>query len=408
MPTPIVFDALSRFLATGFREIDVLHLPTAFQAFFGRPETSSFTIFSPNANDLDIEIERMDETVAALVPRGINAKFGGTTHADILVGRGTAFSRKYPLTEESGTISGDQITNRVIPDEGPYENWTREVRAQRLAQKIYKIAVQRHIRLQEVLASQSIRTGKQSAQSLADTTVNIYDFRRNTNLTISPSHGWGYSTPPDPLADIDAACDLVRFYGKNAPDMAVFGGDAMNYFLHNTNVYTAYAHHFYWDLIQFNAKFQPDEKFARFIEGGMIPFGQLRTPKGYSLTIFTYPEIYASANVGGTATKYFPDSGVLFAYSGARCDRYFGPPERVPITSIDAAKMMERFGFNPAVPPLPAGVMGATDVVPPQMYYVDTYDDVTAKAVTIRVQAAPIYATTRTDCFAYGAFGVAT
>jgi len=401
MASPIVFDPLSRFLATGFREIDTMHLPTAFQAMFGNPANGAFTIFSPNANDLDIEIERSDETFAALIPRGVNAKFGGTTHADILVGQGTAFSRKYPLTEESGTITGDQINNRIIPDEGPYENWTREVRAQRLAQKIYKIAVQRHIRLQEKLAVQSITTGKQCAKSLSDTTSDIYDFKRSSALAYTPTHQWANASGV-PLTDLDAMNDLVRFYCKNAPDFAVFGGTAMSQFLGNSSVYTAFAHHFYWDFIQFSSSFRPDAKFDRMVAGGLIPFGQIRTPKGYSLTVFTYPEIYASANTSGVSTKYFDDTAVLVGFSGARCDRYFGPPERLPQTSIDTAKMMERFGFNPALPPLPAGVEGATNVVPPQMYYVDAYEENVAKNLTVRVQAAPIYAPTQVDAFAYG------
>ena len=102
MPTPIVFDAFSRIMANGFYEVDYIHMPTLFLSFFGRPDTGSFTVFSPDANVFDIEITRGDERLAALVQRGVGSRFGGTRHEDTKMGEGTMFSRKYPLIEESG------------------------------------------------------------------------------------------------------------------------------------------------------------------------------------------------------------------------------------------------------------------------------------------------------------------
>ena len=177
-----------------------------------------------------------------------------------------------------------------------------------------------------------------------------------------------------------------------------FGATAMTNFLANAQIGTNYGNHLYFDLMQFSRTFQPDAKFARFVAGGMVPFGVLRLPAGYELTVFTYPEFYTAAN--GTATKYLNDLYAVVGCSGARCDRYFGPPERLPLTAIDQAKLMERFGWNPAVPPLPPNIReGAGAIIQPQMFYADGYESENAKAVTVRIQGAPVFPTTMTDCF---------
>ncbi len=409
MPTPVVYDVFSRMLMTGFDEHVYIRLPTAFQAMFGRPATGSYTVFSPNANEFDIEITRGDERLAALIPRGINAKFGGSPaatggaagHQSLQAGVATTFSRKYPLVEEDGAISADQLNQRVVPYEMPYENWTKEDRMRNLAQRIYFEAIRRIIRLQEFLASQSVRLGLQSAQNVADTTVNFYDWRRNSSNHTTPTHGWGNASGV-PLTDLDTANAQIRTASKNSggpPDFAIFGGLAMLYFFANAQIQTNYGNKLYFDLLRFEGDYKPEPKFAHLVEGGCVPFGKLRTPMGFELTIFTYPEWYLST--AGVATKYMPDADVLVGCSGARCDRYFGPAEKMPLTAIQQAQLMERFGWNPAVPPLPPNIKGGAGVIQPQMFYCDGYDGENAKTTTIRVQAAPVFPTTMTDCFYY-------
>ena len=50
MPAPQSMDILARFMADSFDEQQILNEPLAFQAVFGRKETNSFTVISPNAN----------------------------------------------------------------------------------------------------------------------------------------------------------------------------------------------------------------------------------------------------------------------------------------------------------------------------------------------------------------------
>ena len=399
MAAPQTMDILSRYMADAFDERTVVNEPTAFQAFFGVSANNAFTVFSPNANDLDIEITRANEKLAALVPRGGLGVFIGTGHLTGTLAQSTFFSRKYPMTEEVYPITAAMLENRYIPGEGPYEGLTRETRLQRYAMEGYKELVRRQVRLQEYLAVQSIVLGKQSAQTVGTPGANDYDWRRNSSNTVTPSHGWGHASGV-PLTDIDSICFQIRAKGRKAPDMAIFGATTLNYFMANATIQgstglNGYASHVYWDFVQFNMNFKPDAKFDRFVKGGMNPVGRLRTPGGFDITIFVYPQGYDAAN--GTWTKYMDDTKAVFLSSEARFDRYFGPPEQLPLTNSDQQRLMERFGFNPMLPPIPRNDWAADGVVTPQMFYVDAFEDVNRSGLTVRLQGAPVFATTQTD-----------
>jgi len=67
---------------------------------------------------------------------------------------------------------------------------TVQLALRELSRRGYMENVRRILRTNEVLTWQSLLLGVQSAGLLTDTTVNIYDFRRNSANTPSLSHGW--------------------------------------------------------------------------------------------------------------------------------------------------------------------------------------------------------------------------
>jgi hypothetical protein len=397
MPTPVTFDIFSRILAGGFDEHAFVQLPTAGQRFFGRPETGAFTVFSPNANALDIEIIRANQRPAALVPRGGVGRFIGTTHVDGQMNQGTMFSRAYPLIEEEVNLGADQLNYRVVGSEGPYEGLGDADRLRILGRRSYLEMIRRIVRLQEYLAWQSLTLGKQSANAYGTPTASDYDWRRNSSNTVTPSHGWGNALGV-PLTDLDAICDQLLFAGQLMPNFAIFGGTTMSYFLANAQVASNYANKLYFELLRFGLDERPGDGFQQFIDAGLVPYGRLKTPKGYELTIFTYPRVYALPS-SGAMTKYFGDTLCLVGSTQARCDRYFGPNELLPMSQVEAAEIMERFGFNPATPILPMNINGANTVLP-QMFYADAYKSNDRKHITMRMQGAPVFPTTMTDAFA--------
>ena len=352
-------------------------------------------MFSPNANALDIEIVRANQKLAALVPRGMVGRFSGTVHADGQMNQGTMFSRKYPLIEEEVNLGADQLNYRVIGIESPYENLSDADRLRLLGRRAYMELTRRIVRLNEFLAWQSLTLGKQSAQNVTDTTVNFYDWRRNSSNTVTPSHGWGNAAGV-PLTDLDSLCDQLLFAGQLTPNFAVFGGTTMAYFLANTQVASNYANKLYFELIRFGLDERPGDDFQQFVDAGLVPYGRMKTPKGYELTVFTYPRVYASS--AGSITKYFGDTLALVGSTYARCDRYFGPNETLPLNQVEASQLMEDFGFNPATPILPPNIKGANTVLP-QMFYTDAYKSNDRKHYTLRVESAPVFPTTMTDAF---------
>jgi len=387
-------DLATRFMAMMFDERDHIGVSTGFQAFFGRPETGAQTVFNPDSKNVDIDIIRGNERIAALIHRGGNSRPLNSQQNENEQ-KFTSFSRQYPLMEEEGDIESDQLINRVA-GENPYQLLQRLTRMRILGFNIHKESIRRIIRACELLASQSVLTGQHVAISGTTNTDYIYDFMRNADLTTTVGTAWN-DTTPDIFGDIDGACTELRVLGHVTADMMVIGSTAMQAFLEDATVQTL-ADNRRIELIEVSMNNPVPPRFARFIEGGFIARGRLRTPGGYELWMFTYNDVYT--NNAGTAVNYMPVDEALICFSGARCDRYFGPPEVLPTTSAKVAFYQEMFGFNPAAPPMPNNIKGAAHAVDFRMAYFDAYISTDWKKISIRSQAAPIFATTMTDAFA--------
>lgn len=392
MSTPNPVDSFSRYMAEVFDEKQVIAVPTAFQAFFGK--AGSETIYSPDSNDVDIDIVRGNERIAALIPRDSVSRPLGSTQKNQNAENYSSFSRKYPLAEEEGDITGNQLLRRVA-GENSYERRDRQSRMRYLARKHHMESIRRIVRMNEVLAAQSVLTGFQDA-IIGTTNANLkYDFRRNANLTVTPTNTWN-SGSQDILGDIDGICDAIREYGKVNPDMMFLGGDAMAALLADTDVKDK-ADNRRFELIQISSNAPVPPKYTRWIDSGWNARGYLRTPKGYNLWMFTNVDGYT--NGAGTFTKYMPEDQVLVSSSMARADRYFGPPETLPQVPSRRELYVEMFGINPDMPLMPNNIKNANAIIDPSMFYCDAYVSDGWKKVTIRTQEAPIFATTQTDGF---------
>ena len=393
MTTPATQDLFTRFMVEAFDDREIIAAPTAWQAFFGSPLSMGKTIFSPDKNDVDIDIIRGNEKTAALIPRGTISRPLGSKQSDMQGGKFTAFSRKYPLSEEEGNITGDMILNRV-PGEQPFQTSTRLGRMRWHALNLHMESVRRTVRMFERLAAQSLTTGKQDAILGTSNTNLQYDFRRTSTHTVTVGTSWSTITA-DALGDLDAMCLKLRANGRITPDMCVMGDTAISNFLKNTPAQTL-ADNRRFELLEVTTNNPVPAQFDRFVAGGMIPRGRLRTPKGFVLWLFSNTDGYD--NSSGTFTKYLADDKVLIGSCKARCDRYFGPPERLPIDSTDRALYAEYFGMNLDAPPMPL-IKSAGGVIDPNMFHCDAYRSGDRKKITIRSQSAPIFATTHTDAF---------
>ena len=395
MYTPVPQDLFSRFMAGAFDEKKIIGVTTGFQAFFGRPENGSETIFSPDANAVDIDIIRGNERLAALIPRGTVSRSLGSTQKNMRSEQMSSFSRKYPLSEEEGDITGDILTNRVA-GEDPYAGGvTRMDRLRYHGLKLHHESIRRTVRMFEVLAGQSILTGKQDAIIGTTNTDLQYDFRRNATHTVTVGTSWAGGSA-DIMGNIDAGCALVRADGKVMPDMLILGSTAMGSLIKDTTV-AAVADNRRFELIEVSTNNPVPAKYQRFLDGGFIARGRLRTPAGFDLWMFTYLDVYT--NTAGNPTKYLADDLVVIASSAARCDRFFGPPENLPMIPMREQLYRDYFGFDPMAMPMPPKLQASGAVIDPAMFYCDAYVSGDWKKITVRTQSAPIFATTMTDAF---------
>jgi hypothetical protein len=390
-PTPLAVDAYSRFMVRHFDDRDLIGVSTGFQGIFGRPETFSQTVFQPNSKLVEIDIVRGNERHAAMIHRGNNSRpIQG--QANTSEQRYTTFSRQYPLMEEEGDINSDQILNRLA-GESPYSSRTRMERQRELGAIAHTEQVRRILRACERLSAQSLLRGIQDGIFGTSNSDLQYDFHRLATHEVTPAAAWSTITT-DILGDIDTGCDLIRADGKIKPDCLILGGDAMSAIVANTAIKDQ-ADNRRFELIEVSLNNPVPPNLMFMVQNGFNPRGRLRTPKGYELWMWTYVDGYTSD--AGAFTPYMPvDEAVLFS-SQMRADRYFGPPEHLPLTQADRVFFQETFGFGvdmgPGIPNITAG----TGVVRPDMFYFDAYRGANRKTITCRTQAAPIFATTMTD-----------
>jgi len=389
--SPLALDEYARFMVDVYDDRQVIGVPTGFQAIFGRPENGSKTLYSPDSAVIDIDIIRGNERLAALIPRGVNVRF--LDKPDTIQERYSTFSRVFPLIEDEGSIDSNQLLFRK-PGENPFSARTQLDRMRSHALELHQEHIRRIVRLFEYLAAQSVLTGLMPAIFGTTDANKRYDFLRPGAHIIDVPVEWD-NAASTPLVDVDTACGLIRSAGHATADMMVLGTLVMDAFARHAEV-TELADNRRFSLIEVGRNPVPP-KFQRFVDAGMIPRGRLQTPAGNELWLFTYLDVYTATN--GTVTPYMPTDRALIAASTARCDRYFGPGERLPNVPARDALYQQLFGFAPGLSPMPPLIKDSGNAVNPAMFYFDAYTSENWKRVTCRTQSAPIFATTQTDAF---------
>jgi len=389
--TPLHIDEYARFMADMFDERSFIGVPTVFQAFFGRAENGAMTKFSPDSATVDIDIIRGNERLAALITRGANVR--PLDLPDTIAQRFTNVTRIYPLIEENGNIDSNQLLFRQA-GENPFGTASRLDRMRSLASEQHKEGIRRIVRLFEYLASQSVLNGKMPAIFGTTDTNLLYDFQRTAAHAVTVGTEWDQAGST-PMADIDSACAQIRADGHLTADMILLGSEVMDALVSHT-AFAALADNRRFQLIDVGTMPVPPS-MQRFVAAGAIPRGRLQTAAGNNLWLFTYLDVYTDS--AGDPANYMPTNKAVVACSSARCDRYFGPPERLPDVPARDQLYQQMFGFAPGLAPMPPSIKGDGSAVSPAMFYCDAYVSENWKRVTCRTQAAPIFATTHTDAF---------
>jgi hypothetical protein len=359
------------------------------------------------ASVVDIDITRGNSRVAALIPRGTISKPLGPSQLNTSASRYTAFSRRFPLALEEGTISADQLEFRGA-GENPYQAPDHLTRLRGLALEQHQEQVRRMVRLFERLAAQAILTGFQDAILGTANTDLMFDFRRAaTHSFAAAGVGGSWAAPAsNVMLAIEAGCALIRQDAHVTPDFMLCGATAMSGLLLNTAL-IASGNNFRFNFVNLGGigaggnvagPTSMPSKFQRMIDGGLIFRGMLETPGGYVLAVFNYQDSYETNAIPGVVTPYMPLVSTLIGSSDAICDRYFGPPERLPLTPNEMAESRYLTGIDPNVGMMPPKIIGASDVVNAHMFYFDFYKS-GRKELIVETQAAPIFSPTMTDAW---------
>jgi hypothetical protein len=392
LDTPVATDLYSRIMARSYTE--QIPINTGFMAFFGRTETGSETHYSPNSNLIEIDIQRGTKGLAATVNRGTYGISIGDAQKALLVDRFSNFQRTYPLIEEKANIASNQLLSRVM-GESPNQGMTQKQRLQKLALKANQICLANVYRTHEYLASQSIMTGKMPAITGTSDTSLIYDFKRTTAHQKTLTTKWT-DVAADAAGDLDVVCEFIRIDGNMPADFCGMGDTALLWFKKNTAILAQSDNRTFFKYIELTDRMPA--KYQRFVDAGWIPQFIYRTPKGHVLYVFSYQAHYVDSS--STVQPYLDKEQVLVASTQARCDRYFGPPERLPLSTYDRQLYMDYFGYDVSGPPQPPKIEQSGAIIDKASCYFDAFRDTYASALTARVQSAPVYATTATDGFA--------
>ena len=140
-------------------------------------------------------------------------------------------------------------------------------------------------------------------------------------------------------------------------------------------------------------------QFNVYVENGFALAGKVRTYQNRTVYLFTYDltftDDFTTPGVD-TETKWMPTDKCLVFAPNARCDKLFGPPNRMPLTAQERAWFMDMFGFDMEAAPMPDNVINPS-TFDMRAFYFDA--DGSREAVRLYTQSAPIFPTTETDAF---------
>jgi len=380
----------------------MINVPKGFQSIFGEPMgTGGRTRFVLDAKTIDFDVRDGSQRVTTFIHRGTVME---PLNKNIMKGGNfTSFNRAFPLGEDEGIVTADQLLERAFGEQ-PYQPKSRFDRARMLARDIFDEQVRQAVRTQEIIAAQMLKTGKMDIIIGTAKTDEQIDTKRLASHAITTGVSWATVTT-DILSDNDTAFDLILRDSGAICDYAVIGSNIPGYIAANTAILALSnlvgPNTSGFQLVYFGENVKPGPQFNAMIANGFNPICRLVTLKGRSITFFTYEGGYKDS--AGTFVPYMGADQCLWGASQAACDRYFGPPEQNPLSMQNKQDYLEIFGFNLEAPPLPPNMDAGNGVIVPAEFFPHVMRSKDEKSFKIRMQYAPMYITRDTNAFAYSA-----
>lgn len=389
----------TRFMTELFDENAKVKVPSAFLGgFFGKPETGAVTHFVTDASTIEIDQMRANgRRLAQLVNRDGTSK--DISRQETLTGdKFTNIVRQWPLIEIPASINANELLQRN-PGETPFDSATQQSRLLGKAARLHKESVVRHMRTWEFLAREAILTGSHPMILATSNADMIYDFYRKATHTFAVGAKWDV-VGTDIIGDFDTAISLIQQDSNNFGDYgALIGVAGMEGLRKNTQM-KAEADIRRYEFVELGERpITLPTKFNVYVENGFALAGKIRTYQNRTVYLFTYDLTFTDDfTVPGTdtETKWMPTDKCLVFTPDARCDKLFGPPNRMPLTAQERAWFMDMFGFDMEAAPMPDNVINPS-TFDMRAFYFDA--DGSREAVRLYTQSAPIFPTTETDAF---------
>lgn len=385
----------TRFMAEMFSDVGGSALSTAFTGSFFM---TGQTVFVDDAESFEIDIQRgTGVRPAKMLHRGTSSQDTTRTKTQTEE-KFSNIVRKFPLVETYGAINSTELLKRIA-GENPFNPAGRMAKLRNKAMKIHTEHMRQHITTAEYLAREALLTGEHPAIFGTTNSDFIYDFYRNPANIITVANPWDGGSQTI-IANLDTAVDKIQQNGKLfAKDYGcLMGTDAFAAMKADASIRSD-ADNRRLMFVELGGNVQLPANFARYASNGFAPRGFLETDKGRTIWVFTYDitfiDDFTTPGVD-TVTPWMPLDQALVFHPEVRCDRYFGPSDRMPITQTEVAWYQEMFGFSMMSPPMPME-LDNPGVIDPRMF--TCYAEATKKAVNLFTQSAPVMATTQTDGF---------
>lgn len=339
-----------------FSDAELTEPKTFISSMFGKaPGVTDYS----DTETVSIEVERDGERIASDVVRG------GTGNLNT-IGRSTEKIYIPPFYDECSITNAFKL-NKRMPGESP----AQAAQVNRTARLLYNITEtlmrmrKKIVRAIELMGVQALWDGQitlKNGESIL--------FYRKASHNIDPVYPWTDQTNGDPIADMAAACYVVRIDGKVKSNVALMSESAFSMFVNHQKVLA------YLD----NRRIEPGFIRPAIDETEGITYQGWINVGDYRLDIYTYPEYYQDDT--GTYYAYIPDDTVLIMSTNTRLDKSFGA-----LSLLDRAKQsMSAIGIR-----VPMVVQG--DFIP-------YFKEEGMNAVRVGIQSAPLLIPTQIDGFA--------
>jgi hypothetical protein len=381
-----------------FSDLDARPVATAHMgSFFGVAETGAQVIYEDVASQLNIDIERgAVQDLALMVNRGTSSEDTSRLRVQ-KESKYTNLAYGWPLIETPGSITSAELFKREL-GQSEESRMSHQARLSAKAMKIHKEHFKQHITTHEYLCRESVWTGFHPAILGTSSSDLQYDFLRNSGNFITAGTQWT-TTSSDILGDLDAGADKIQQNGGLHGDYGllvdgtVFGG------IKNNDTTGADADNRRYQFAALGGEVSLPTEFERYRANGFQPRGRLETNGGRIVWVFTYDLTFTDNFTdpdNPTNTPWVPATKGLMFSPKARCDKYYGPMDHMPITAQEAEWYRQALGFDMnAVPQIPQ--VQNTNLIDPRMFY--CFASPGRKSIELLTQSAPVFPTTQTDGF---------